>query len=73
METSVKGFTSSVFFLIVILFLIAHYLNVCLKMTTEINPDRKKDKEEKSLLGSIRPQSLSSSSSDALLLEMNLL
>lgn len=76
METSGKGFTSSVFFfLIVILFLIAYYLNICLKMKTEINHNRKKDKKKKkkSQLRSIRPQPFSSSSSDALLLDMNLL
>lgn len=64
------------FFVIVILFLIAYYLNICLKMKTEINHNRKKDKKKKkkSQLRSIRPQSFSSSSSsDALLLDMNLL
>lgn len=35
------------FFVIVILFLIAYYLNICLKMKTEINHNRKKDKKKK--------------------------
>lgn len=44
-------------------------------MKTEINHNRKKDKKnkKKSQLRSIRPQPFSSSSSDALLLDMNLL